>query len=99
MTARTVGRLRAGVLLVALVAGLAACESGASGPQYAFRIDYQQVPAGGGTPSADELEATRQIIEQRLDSTGIAAFKDLGRLIALLRSGPLPHPLREVPPG
>jgi len=54
---------------------LAGC--GILGPSsaFAFRITYQAVPVDGRSPTADEMDTIRTIVESRLSATGIAEMR------------------------
>jgi preprotein translocase subunit SecD len=64
----------AAVVMVALSV-LAGCGLGESREGFALRIAYQALPVDGAAPSAADMEVMRQIVESRLEATGVAALR------------------------
>jgi hypothetical protein len=62
-------------LAAMLLLSLAGCGFLRSSPSYALRITYQAVPVDGRTPTADEMDTIRTIVESRLNTTGIAELR------------------------
>jgi preprotein translocase subunit SecD len=74
-----VGAWRDALVAAALFVALGGCGIGmpqvAPQADFAFRITYQAVPAGGAAPTPEELDLVRSIIASRLDTTGIATLR------------------------
>ncbi|MEW6226340.1 MAG: hypothetical protein AB1627_17100 [Chloroflexota bacterium] len=75
MRGRASVRTALAAVIVAALALVAGCGPGESREAFAFRIAFQALPADGAAPTAADLEVIRQIVESRLEATGVAALR------------------------
>ncbi|OGO56262.1 MAG: hypothetical protein A2V85_09480 [Chloroflexi bacterium RBG_16_72_14] len=75
MQRRASGRTALAAMVMVALSVLAGCGLGESREPFAFRIAYQALPVDGAAPSAADMEVMRQIVESRLEATGVAALR------------------------